>query len=269
MLGRASIAALIALSTAALTTPAAGEIIITHAKALAGNITPGDTPGYPVTISLPGSYKFESTLVVPPGSHGIVVNNDDVTIDFAGFRLWSGGGAINGIVGFFNSLTIKNGTIANFAGRGIHGTGHFWSIDNMRIAEVGREGIFATGDSWTIANSQIVGCGGGIYVQGTNFLVRNNLINGNGQRGISLEQTGHVEGNIVAQNGGNAYIGVYIGDSGMVLGNTIVNNGHTGLYAGSSFVGYGNNTLSGNAGANPEVSGGFQLHPNTCNGAAC
>ena len=34
-----------------------GVILIDQNKALAGNVTPGDTPGFPVTISLPGSYR--------------------------------------------------------------------------------------------------------------------------------------------------------------------------------------------------------------------
>ena len=34
-----------------------GVILIDQTKALAGNVTPGDTPGFPVTISLPGSYR--------------------------------------------------------------------------------------------------------------------------------------------------------------------------------------------------------------------
>ena len=47
--GRAT--ALIALFAFALPIPAqaAGETLITQAKANAGNVTPGDTPGFPVT----------------------------------------------------------------------------------------------------------------------------------------------------------------------------------------------------------------------------
>lgn len=252
-----------------LVTPAAaidGEVLITHAKALAGNITPGDTAGYPVILSLPGSYKFASTLIVPPGKHGILVTNHDVTIDLAGFRLWSSTGAIIGIVGNFDSLTIKNGTIAGFSGRGIHGTGHFWSIENMRIVGNGDDGIYGTGRSWSIANSQIVeneGNGVENTAADANILVRNNVVNGNLEIGIGVS-FGHVEGNIVAGNGSD---GIVVG-AGTVLGNTVIGNTARGLFA-SSEVGYGNNTFSGNNGADPDVSGGTQLHPNSCNGANC
>ena len=42
-----------------------GVILIDQNKALAGNVTPGDAPGFPVTITLPGSYRLSSNLIVP------------------------------------------------------------------------------------------------------------------------------------------------------------------------------------------------------------
>ncbi len=35
-----------------------GVVLIDQNRALAGNVTPGDTPGFPVTISLSGSYRL-------------------------------------------------------------------------------------------------------------------------------------------------------------------------------------------------------------------
>ena len=42
--------------------PAAADdtVVITHAKALAGNVTQGDAPGYPVTLSKAGRYRVEA-----------------------------------------------------------------------------------------------------------------------------------------------------------------------------------------------------------------
>jgi hypothetical protein len=269
MINRAYVAAtLLAAFTLLPSAPVnAAVILITQDKANAGNVTPGDAAGFPVTLSQPGAYRFDTNITVPTGKHGLVVTAHDVTIDFAGFRLWSGGGALHGIVGTFNSITIKNGTIANFAGRGIHGTGHFWSIENMRIAVNGWDGIYSGGRSWSIANSQIVENGKtGIYSASTaavNFLIRNNVINGNGSYGL-FTNSGHIEGNVII---GNHAAGVVL-NSGTILGNTILNNTSFGIDAGVS-VGYGNNTLSNNNGASAEVWGGFQLHPNTCNAAPC
>ncbi len=39
-----------------------GVVEINQARALAGGVTTGDTPGFPVTISQPGSYRLTSGL---------------------------------------------------------------------------------------------------------------------------------------------------------------------------------------------------------------
>ncbi len=38
---------------------------------MAGAVTPGDTPGFPVTISLPASYRLAGNLTLPAGADGI------------------------------------------------------------------------------------------------------------------------------------------------------------------------------------------------------
>ena len=54
-----------------------GVIEINTAKALAGGVTTGDTPGFPVTISESGSYRLTGNLTVsggdPSTTSGIVV----------------------------------------------------------------------------------------------------------------------------------------------------------------------------------------------------
>jgi hypothetical protein len=42
-----------------------GVVLIDQAHALAGNITPGDTPGFPVTISLPGAIAYRAISRCP------------------------------------------------------------------------------------------------------------------------------------------------------------------------------------------------------------
>ena len=95
---------LAALSTAALfalspTVPAYAAVVITQAKAIAGNVTPGDTPGFPVTLSLPGSYLLGSNLAVPANTDGVSITAHDVTLDLGGFRIYGSGVANKGIVG--------------------------------------------------------------------------------------------------------------------------------------------------------------------------
>jgi len=261
-------AALLALAMSSAAPPAlAGQVLLTHAKALNGGI-PGDAPGYPITISKSGSYKLDGNLKPPAGKHGIEVTAHDVTIDFAGFTLRGNNAARTGIWGNKHSLTVKNGTISSFTEHGIHGTGSFWTIDDMRVAENQESGVFAEGGSWTIANSQIVSnrLEGIVVLDDGPILIRNNVVSGNGFAGIYADRA-HIEGNMVADNGHAEYTSGIILTIGTVLGNTVVDNASYGV-SGSGF-GLGNNTFSGNNGTGDEVLGGVPLHPNVCEGAAC
>ncbi len=73
-------------------TSAWAQTTIDQNKALAGNVTPGDAPGFPITISRAGSYKLTGNLTVPAGSHGIEVTANNVTLDLNGFTI-SGAGS--------------------------------------------------------------------------------------------------------------------------------------------------------------------------------
>lgn len=85
--------ALIRLATLALLgsagTAAYAQQTIDQNKALAGNVTPGDAPGFPITISVPGSYKLMSNLNVPANVQGIYVSVPGVTLDLNGFTVSS------------------------------------------------------------------------------------------------------------------------------------------------------------------------------------
>lgn len=69
------------------TSSQAQVITIDQAKALAGNVTPGDAPGFPVTISRPGSYILSGRLEVPADTTGIEISSDDVTLNLNGFAV--------------------------------------------------------------------------------------------------------------------------------------------------------------------------------------
>jgi hypothetical protein len=60
----------------------AAVILITQTRALNDGI-PGDAPGFPVTLSFPGAYRFDTNLTVPADKNGIVVTSHNVDIDMA------------------------------------------------------------------------------------------------------------------------------------------------------------------------------------------
>jgi hypothetical protein len=166
---------------------AQGEILITQAKANAGNVTPGDAAGFPVTLSLPGSYILASNLQPPANKAGIRIASDFVDIDMNGFRLNGAAGATTGIYGAaFKSATIRNGTISGFAAHGIYGTGEFWIVEDMRVVENGADGIH---------------CGGGC-------LVEDSISSLNGADGIVADFASTVLGNLIIGNGGFGIQGV-------------------------------------------------------------
>jgi hypothetical protein len=261
---------------------ASAATIITHAKVLQGGITPGDDPGYPATLSLPGSYVLGGNLPVPPNQIGIDVTNHEVSIDGAGYRIHGGGPASGGSIAIrtnFNSLTVANTTIVWFRNGGIRtNNGDFLTVENVRlIFNGGADGvIFAIQTRYfaQIRNSTIALNESGIFCADS-CMVQNNLISQNGGGiaegdGIECGRFCHVEGNQVANNRG---YGILI-RSGSVLGNTIMANTYHGVanVVGASDVGFGNNTIIENypSGGGQQIAGGLlRLQPNVCRPVAC
>src|SRR3954463_6871090 len=65
-----------------------GVVLIDQDRAMAGDITNGDAPGFPVTISQPGSYRLSGNLTLSaPDVTPIQTTADGVTLDLAGFSI--------------------------------------------------------------------------------------------------------------------------------------------------------------------------------------
>jgi hypothetical protein len=232
-------AALCAALAVSLATPAhaAGEILLTHAKALAGNITPGDAAGYPITLSRSGSYQLATDLFTTATKITIQVTSPNATIDLNGFTLQGSNVAFHGITGGVDNVTIRGGTITGFKFDGIHGTGAHWTVENIRVVENGRHGIF---------------------VDGFHAAIRSSTSAVNGDRGISCGILCLVEGSVVSENA----FGIVM-NNGSVLGSVIGNNLEFGI--SGTFVGFGNNMLVGNNGSSADVSPGVvPMQPNVC-----
>lgn len=106
----------------ALTSPKAlavdGVVLIDQNRALAGNVTPGDTPGFPVTISQPGSYRLSGNLVGTTNARALHITVSNVTLDLNGFQVEC---TFDASVGFntgcidstgTNATAVRNGKIA-------------------------------------------------------------------------------------------------------------------------------------------------------------
>jgi hypothetical protein len=65
-----------------------GVVLINQAAATAGRVTAGDSAGFPVTLSQPGSYRLSGDLVVPDSlTTAITITADNVMPDMNGFSI--------------------------------------------------------------------------------------------------------------------------------------------------------------------------------------
>ena len=111
-----------------------GVLEINQAKALAGDVSTGDAPGFPVTLA-PGNYLLTSDLLVVGNADISAIEvTSNTTIDLNGFTIrgpivcdgaplptCNGSGSGSGIrrVGSIRHVVIKNGTVRGFGAEGI------------------------------------------------------------------------------------------------------------------------------------------------------
>ena len=230
-----------------------GEILINQARVNAGGITPGDTAGFPATLSKPGRYKLTGNLRVPAQMNAIEVTASDVTIDLNGFTISSAtpGQAASGIVALQGDgmLRVINGTVTGFSGSGIVKSPGPAVIEDMRLLSNGhnlelagesrvRNSTIANGNSTFPQPGPAVRCFGSCVIE-------NNIITGNLGAGVASEDGGTT-----------------------VVGNVIVGNTGSGVFTSGAKTGFANNILIGNNGGGAQSTAlAVQLHPNVCDPA--
>ena len=244
-----------------------GVVLIDQDRAMAGNVTPGDAPGFPVTLSQSGSYRLVGNLKVPDANTtGIEVRavnvgmNLNVSIDLNGFTIeghtscdfdgnfpgpatCTNTGTGKGVesLGGETDVIVKNGTIKGMGEVGIH-LGTNGKVYDVVAVENGKVGI-------------VVGSGLG----GT---VNNCSATANGWQGIF--SSGNVTNSIAVANGRD---GIKIfNQGGTVVGNTSKHNGGFGLLL-STGTAYAHNSMVNNDSGN--VSGGIQTAGNVCGTVLC
>ena len=233
-----------------------GVVLIDQSRALSGGVTPGDAPGFPVTITLPGSYRLAGNLTVPDeNTSAIEIAADEVSLDLNGFAIrgptvcvtttnlavssCSPTGTGSGVktIGFPHNVAVSNGTVRGMGSSGIVlNPGRGMMVDRVRAESNGVSGIFA---------------GEGLV---TNSVAVENGFDGIGALG------GSVNSCYTFANGNRG-----ISNAGMVRFSSAEFNGGVGLDL--SRGGYIGNYLNGNYGGS--VGSGVSLGQNICNGVAC
>lgn len=197
-----------------------GVVGIDQRAAMSGRVTTADTPGFPVTIMQPGSYRLESNLIVPDAATtAIEITADNVTLDLNGFS----------IIGP-NHCT-PNPLHCTFTGG----------------AGIGIKAVSATGFSPAnirVMNGTVRGMGGhGIRMMGDGTVVERVFAISNGGPGIVVGQ-GSVIDSVASLNASGAALvglivrgctatnnvfGIFIRPGGVGIGNTAMNNAAGGI----------------------------------------
>lgn len=217
------LAALVAFGSAS--TLASAQALVDHNKVLAGNVTPGDGAGYPLTLSKPGHYKLMSNLVVPAGIGGVVITSPDVTLDLNGFSIGgpnvctqnlgtkvvtcSQPGSSIGIDAGTSSVprsTIRNGIVKGFGKWGIYAN------DNVRL-----QGL-------VVSHNASHGYQGNFDYSKVGVLIEDSLFELNGGTAILMEH-----GTVMRTRVASSDVGIVAGISGLVQESFVTYNKGVGL----------------------------------------
>jgi hypothetical protein len=242
-----------------------GVVLIDQTHAIAGNITPGDAPGFPVTLSQPGSYRLSGNLTVPDANTtAIQINSDNVTLDMNGFSIIGpvectsspaicppasqgvGIMANNGSSGPSpQGLRVFNGTVRGMGSTGIQVTGTGAVIEKVTAHSNAGGGFLVAGS--VIEGVATLNGSFGIFA----ITVRDCIATDNHDNGIILDGSGGTAyGDIASFNGG---FGIQ-SPNGTVTNSTIVRNTLFGITAvcPSSIV---NNTVVSNGAGTINTTG--------------
>jgi len=234
-----------------------GVILIDQKIARTGNLSPGDTPGFPVTISQTGSYRLAENLIVPDAvTTAIHITADHVTLDLNGFSIIgptictgnpttcnTSGGGVGIHAGDFQAGTIpargvnvRNGTVRGIGFHGVRLMGDGAVVERVRTIGNGGPGI-VVGNGAVIDSMAFNNGGVGIIA----LTARGNVADGNGSVGIFMRDGGVAAGNSSNSNNGDGISAT----KATVTGNTVIDNKGYGILANcpSSIVG---NTVVGN-----------------------
>jgi parallel beta-helix repeat protein len=198
-----------------------GVIEINASRVQAGGVTPGDAPGYPVTINQSGSYRLTGNLGVSNELvTAIEIMVNDVTLDLNGFTIFgpnvctSAAGsttcALSGSGYGINAvnrtrITIANGTVRGMGALGIS-SGAGCRLENLHVANNGATGIFF----------------------GSSCVVRRCTVSLNGANGIEGGAVSRVAENVVHQNAGD---GIDLAFGASIEGNSVFDNDVAGIRA--------------------------------------
>ena len=194
-----------------------GAILITQ-DAVFGSALPGDAPGFPITISQPGSYRLASNIVVPnANTTAIEITASHVSLDLNGFAILGptvcSGTPVTGCsptgqgvgilanLGGTSNVTVRNGTVSGMGNTGVLVVvGGL--VERIHASHNGTDGVVLQDGALALNNTATRN---GRFGLSTNFgsSALGNIARFNRTRGISADSSTGTAHNVVTGNGAN------------------------------------------------------------------
>jgi hypothetical protein len=244
----------------------------------------GDTAGFPVRITAPGSYRLTSNLTyASPNQNAIFIEGGGAgsTIDLNGFAIvgpatcervlnvttcsGTGTGNVSAVSSsnLADGVTVKNGRVQGAGRSGISLGGRHSRIEGVHATQNGSNGLRLTVGGVFFQNRAYINGGDGIQAD-EDSIVSSNIAFGNAGDGINAaDGAAIIQGNNSSENNED---GIVAGAECLVKDNVVTDNKGFGLNLSSPLVtsvGYTNNIFANNIGT---VAGGIDLGGNLCNG---
>ena len=234
----------------------------------------GDTAGYPVSISQPGSYVLTADLLDSGSANAIEIFASPVDIDLNGHTIDGGNSCTGSPVTTCTALGSGRGFNVTTSGRAVV------RIHNGTVRGFGGGGIviFSADDGTVLEHLTLTENAYGALIVGysttSTTRVRDSQAVRNQNDGITIANGSSL---IQAENNtivGNGSVGLLVGSGSTVVGNRFSNNSNVGLSCSPGTCALGQNTFVGNNSAGIQYTVGTvsNMSGNVCLdhvGSAC
>jgi hypothetical protein len=210
----------------------------------------------PIVISQPGSYYLAEDIQAIHSQFGIEITASNVTLDLNGFTVYGNTevGSLDGIqvTGLRTNITIRNGVVRDFFGKGIDMvTASKSLVEQVRATNNGGHGIHI-GENSVVDRCISTNNGAGGVFADFNVIVSRTVASDNAQHGITTNP-GSVVSNCVADSNGSS--GIFTSGS-LVENCSATGNGQSGIGASQGKVVdciANNNTVDGIAAGSSHI----------------
>jgi hypothetical protein len=267
---------------------------------------PNDAPGFPVEITVPGSYLLTSDLDVRNEANSIdataiLISARAVDLDLGGFSIRGPVNCVgeplvcspnlgNGVgIRVLNSAIgarVHDGAVGGFGAYGIQVEAPLARLSALRLSDHRLTAILVSGQSARIEQVAIAACGGsGVFMTGMAGSIVQSSASNLLASGLSAGAAASLMGNVVDLPYGVAY-GLYAGNGSLLSGN-VAAGADTAIGLGSGALAIHNHSTVANNWAivlgassgytgnsfvqfdNQWASGGWSLTQNFCDGLLC